>query len=389
MKELILIKSGEIALKGLNKNSFEERMKKNILSAVKDLGPFSIKSAQSTMYLMPEGACDMDEAAERVGKVFGISAYTRAAECEKDFESIKATAAEYLHDQLMDVKTFKVNAKRADKKFPMTSPELCVELGGLLLEQFPHLSVDVHEPELNVVVEVRDFGAYLHGKSLRGAGGIPVGSSGKAMLLISGGIDSPVAGYMMAKRGVSLSAVHFMSPPYTSERAFLKVQSLARQMTDYTGPIKLYSVQFTEIQEAIRDRCEEEYFTLIMRRFMMRIAQRLARRSENLALITGESLGQVASQTMPALVCTDAVCRMPVLRPLIGMDKEEIVRISRAIGTFETSTLPYEDCCTVFTPKHPRTRPSPAAVEKEEAKLPVDELIEKALSTVESRLITH
>lgn len=387
MKELILVKSGEIALKGLNRNSFEEKMKRNILAAVKPVGKFTIKNAQSTMYLIPGGECDMDEAAEKVGRVFGISAYSRAAECEKDFEKLKLTAAEYLKDELLDAKTFKVEAKRADKKFPMKSPEICVELGGYLLEKFPHLSVDVHNPEVTVVAEIRDFGAYVHGKSLRGAGGIPVGSSGKAMLLISGGIDSPVAGYMMAKRGVELRAVHFQSPPYTSERAFLKVKTLLAELVPYTGPVRFLSVQFTEIQEAIRDKCAEELFTLIMRRFMMRIAEKLGRRGECMALVTGESLGQVASQTMPALGVTDAVCGMPVLRPLIGMDKEEIVGISRRIGTFETSTLPFEDCCTVFTPKHPRTRPTVKMVEEEEAKLPVDALIENAVRTVTSELI--
>ena len=380
MKEMILIKVGELALKGLNRRTFEDVLVKNIKRSISYLGPFEVKTAQSTVYVTPlrDGA-DLDEAARRIGCVFGIAAYSRACFAEKSMDSIKINALEYLKEQLELVSTFKVEAKRSDKQFPLKSPQICAELGGYLLEHFPHLGVDVHNPELTVTVEVRDFGAYIHGQALRGAGGIPVGTGGRAAILISGGIDSPVAAYMMTKRGVELTAVHFASPPYTSERAEEKVKELLSIVSRFSGRMVMHTVPFTEIQEEIRKNCPEELFTIIMRRFMMQIAERIARENECAALITGESLGQVASQTIHAISCTDEACSMPVFRPLIGMDKDEIIKTARRIGTFETSIQPYEDCCTVFTPKHPRTRPVLKFVKLAQEELDCEELIERAV----------
>lgn len=390
MKEIILLKNGEIALKGLNRSVFEDRLINNARRRLEPLGRFSFRKAQSTIYVEPKtGGVDLDEAADRLQKVYGIAALTRACVVEKDFEDIKAKAAEYLREELEDAKTFKVEAKRSDKSFPMNSPEICRELGAHLLEHFPHLAVDVHNPDVTVVVEVRDFAAYVHGSQLPGAGGIPVGSGGRALLLLSGGIDSPVAGAMMAKRGLEVFAIHFASPPYTSERAKQKVITLAEKMTAYCGRINLFVVPFTEIQEAIKDQCPEDLFTIIMRRYMMRIACRVARDSSCEALITGESVGQVASQTIQAMNCTDAVCNMPVLRPVVGMDKDEIVIIANKIDTFETSILPYEDCCTVFTPKHPRTKPKMKFVEQAEAGMDMEGLISRAVYNVETIKISQ
>lgn len=384
MREIILLKNGEIALKGLNRNAFEERLIGNARRRLQDLGSFRFRKAQSTIYVEPqEESCDLDEAVNRLCKVFGIAALTRACVVEKEFEQIRTAAADYLKEELEDAKTFKVEAKRSDKTFPMKSPQICRELGEYLLDQFPHLTVDVHHPDVTVMVEVRDFAAYLHGAQLRGAGGIPVGSGGKAMLLISGGIDSPVAGYMMAKRGLEIEAIHYASPPYTSERAKQKVLDLTQELTPYCGRIRLHVVPFTEIQEKIRDLCPEELFTIVMRRFMMKIACRVARANGCEALITGESVGQVASQTIQAIACTDAVCDMPVMRPVIGMDKDEIVIISRKIETYETSIQPYEDCCTVFTPKHPRTKPQLRFVEYAEENMEVEALIQRAVDGIE------
>ncbi len=390
MKEIILLKNGEIALKGLNRSVFEDRLINNARRRLEPLGRFSFRKAQSTIYVEPKtDGVDLDEAADRLQKVYGIAALTRACVVEKDFEDIKAKAAEYLREELEDAKTFKVEAKRSDKSFPMNSPEICRELGAHLLEHFPHLAVDVHNPDVTVVVEVRDFAAYVHGSQLPGAGGIPVGSGGRALLLLSGGIDSPVAGAMMAKRGLEVFAIHFASPPYTSERAKQKVITLAEKMTAYCGRINLFVVPFTEIQEAIKDQCPEDLFTIIMRRYMMRIACRVARDSSCEALITGESVGQVASQTIQAMNCTDAVCNMPVLRPVVGMDKDEIVIIANKIDTFETSILPYEDCCTVFTPKHPRTKPKMKFVEQAEAGMDMEGLISRAVYNVETIKISQ
>lgn len=382
MKEIILIKLGEIVLKGLNKRSFEEALIKNIKHSIKPLGHFETKIAQSTITITPlDDNADLDKVSEKIGKVFGIATYSRACVAEKDLKQIELAAVEYLQESLEDAKTFKVEAKRSDKAFPLKSPQLCAEVGGYILEHFPHLTVDVHNPEFTVTVEVRDFGAYIRGKAIKGAGGIPVGTGGKAAILISGGIDSPVAAYMMAKRGIELTAVHFASPPYTSERAEQKVRELLQLVSLYSGRMIMITVPFTKIQEQIRDKCPEELFTIIMRRLMMSISQRIAEKNNCSALITGESLGQVASQTIHAIACTDCAATMPVFRPLIGMDKDEIVTISRKIDTFETSIQPYEDCCTVFTPKHPRTKPILKFVLEAEGLID-KQLIEEAIENV-------
>lgn len=389
MKEIVLVKYGEMALKGLNKKTFEDMLTKNIKRRIKSLGKFICTSAQSTLYITPDDdSADLSEVVERVGKIFGIAALCRACICEKDFEDITEKSVEYLSEILGGAVSFKVTAKRADKSFPMKSPDICRELGGILLERFPNLHVDVNAPEVTVTVEIRDTNAYVHAENIKGAGGLPVGSSGKAMLLLSGGIDSPVAGWMMAKRGVHIAAIHYVSPPYTSDRAQLKVEQLCEKLTDYCGGIAFYCVPFTEIQEAIKDNCPEEFFTIIMRRLMMEIAQRIADKDGCLALITGESVGQVASQTMAAIACTDAVCRIPVFRPLIGMDKTEIIEIARKIDTFETSTLPYEDCCTVFTPRHPKVRPKLSDIEKAQNSFDFEPLISKAVEDTEMKLFT-
>lgn len=381
MKEIILIKNGELALKGLNRCNFEDILIKNIRRRLKTLGEVTIRKAQSAIYIEPKtDDFDFQEALNRVKLIFGIAGFSRALVCEKDMEDILSKSPEYLKSTLEKVKTFKVEAKRADKRFPLKSPEICRELGGVILSKYHHLKVDVHNPDVTVFVEIRDTNAYVHAEQIQGAGGLPVGTAGIASILISGGIDSPVAAWTMAKRGLRLNAIHFASPPYTSPRAEMKVKTLLSKVARYSGCINLAIVPFTEIQDEIATNCPEEYFTLIMRRMMMRIAEKIARDSGSLALITGESLGQVASQTLPALVTTDAVTNIPVLRPLIGMDKEEIVTISRNIDTFETSILPYEDCCTVFTPKHPKTRPTLESCQEAENNLAIDALIEKAIS---------
>ncbi len=384
MKEVVLVKLGEIALKGLNRRTFEDVLKKNIKKALYGLGYFKLSIAQSTICVIPESKdVDMDKVEDAISRVFGIVTYTRACVCEKDMEDIYAKAPEYLEDILNEAKTFKVEAKRSDKKFPLKSPEICMELGGLILDKFPHLTVDVHNPDVKVTVEVRDFAAYVHADSKKGAGGIPVGTGGNGCILISGGIDSPVAAYMMAKRGIKLTAVHFASPPYTSERALEKVKKLLKLVSRYSGSITMLTVPFTKLQEKIRDDCPEELFTIIMRRLMMQISERIAKDYDCTALITGESLGQVASQTIHAIACTDEAANMPVFRPLIGMDKEEIIKISRKIDTFETSIEPYEDCCTIFTPKHPRTRPVLKFVKYAEEEANFTDLIEEAIKNVE------
>ncbi len=388
MKEIILIKNGELALKGLNRNVFEDALVRNLRQKLSPLGEIEIKKAQSTIYLEPKDEnFDFEEALLRTSKVFGIAAFSRAAVCEKNMDAILKCAPEYLADTMKKIKTFKVEAKRADKRFPLTSPEISAEVGGALLSAFPHLRVDVHNPDEIITVEIRDYAAYIRAGQLHGAGGLPVGTAGQAAILISGGIDSPVAAWMMAKRGLRLNAIHFASPPYTSARAEQKVRTLLSKVAEYSGAINLAIVPFTEIQEKIAEDCPEEYFTLIMRRMMMRIAEKVAAHKHCGALITGESLGQVASQTLLALGCTDIVTDMPVLRPLIGSDKEEIISISRKIDTFETSCLPYEDCCTVFTPKHPKTKPTVELCEIAEKKLDIDTLVERAIAEVEYDLI--
>ena len=384
MKEIILLKDGEIVLKGLNRRTFEDVLKKNIKHAISPLGSFEIKSAQSIIYVRPLSEdIDLDEACLRISRVFGIVSYSRAAVCEeKTLESIMAAAPVYLEKELRAAKTFKVEARRSDKRFPYKSPEICAELGGVILDKFPHLTVDVHNPDLVVNVEVRDFGAYVHGAALKVAGGIPVGTSGNAAILISGGIDSPVAAYMMAKRGLKLTAIHFASPPYTSKRAEDKVVRLLRRVSRYAGKMTMYTVPFTKIQETIKNECPEELFTIIMRRLMMQISSRIAENNKCTALITGESLGQVASQTIGALSCTDDAVDLLVFRPLIGMDKQEIIDISYKIDTYDISIEPYEDCCTVFTPKHPRTRPVLEYVKAAQEKADFEPMIEEAIANL-------
>ena len=386
-EEVILVKLGEIVLKGLNRNTFESVLLKNMRRRLAAVGNFDVKIAQSTVYVIPrDEQADLELAAGRVQKIFGIVTFCRARVTEKSMERILPEACRYLEDTLRRCKTFKVEAKRSDKAFPLTSPEISREVGGALLEAFPHLTVNVHQPDLVVRVKIRDFGAYIHGEPLPGAGGIPVGTGGKAAVLISGGIDSPVAAWCMAKRGLELVPVHFASPPYTSERAEQKVKDLLKKVSEYAGRMFMFTVPFARVQEEILQNCPEEYFTILMRRFMMRVAERIARKEQCGALITGESLGQVASQTLQAIACTDAAAEMPVFRPLIGMDKSEIVKISREIDTFSISIQPFEDCCTVFTPKHPRTRPELSAVLEAESALDVEALVQEC---VENAVITR
>ena len=386
--ELFLLKLGEVVLKGLNRRSFEDKLLANIQRRVRRYGIFRVYSKQSTVYVEPKDeTCDLAGAYAACKQVFGVIAVTRAVPCEKSKEAVLETVKSYLGTQLAAAKSFKVESKRADKSFPMTSIQLSQWVGGELHDCYPNLAVDVHRPEFTVHVEIRETAAYVHGPAESGAGGLPIGMGGKAMSLLSGGIDSPVSSWMMAKRGVQLEMVHFVSPPYTSEQALEKVLELAKLLTPWTGRLTVHIVPFTKIQEEIRKHCPEDYFTLIMRRFMMRLAEKLAYRANCHALVTGESLGQVASQTMLALGATEDACTLPILRPVIGMDKEEIVRIARHIGTFDTSILPYEDCCTVFTPRHPCTRPKLEDVRAAEAALDVDALAEEALAETHWRKI--
>lgn len=379
MREIILIKDGELALKGLNRGTFENVLDKTVKARLKGLGKASIFRSQSTLNVIPEEEnYDLDEAVKRVSKIFGISRFSKAAQAPKDIEGIIFAACEYLKDDFQKAETFKVESKRADKTFPFNSPQICAKIGEGILKTFNHLKVDVHNPDIVVNVEIRETAAYVHAPQLKGAGGMPVGTAGKAAIMISGGIDSPVAAYMMAKRGIQLVAVHFASPPYTLPQAEEKVKALLDKVGDFAGHIKLLVVPFTEIQEAIRDNCPTELFTVIMRRQMMKISEMAARNHDCLALITGESLGQVASQTLPAMYCTDNASTLPVLRPLVGFDKNDIVKISREIGTFDISIEPFEDCCTVFTPKHPKLRPNLEKVIEAEKKI-TDEMREKAL----------
>ena len=384
MNDIILLKQGEIVLKGLNKKYFEQKLASNAARRIKPFGSFHIYTIQSTTYVEPQSDdCDMDGAFEALKTVFGVIALTRAAACEKTPEAIAAKAIDYLGDAMRAARSFKVETRRSDKSFPMTSIQLSQYVGGELADAFPDTAVDVHNPELTVHVEVRDLAAYVHSAPVPGAGGMPVGSNGSAVTLLSGGIDSPVSSYMIAKRGVRLIPVHFWAFPYTGEAAREKVIELARRLTPWCGRMRLCVVPFTHIQEEIRDKCPEEYFTIIMRRFMMRIADRIARDNGCSALVTGENLGQVASQTMQAMGVTESVSQLPVLRPLIGFDKEEIVRLARRIGTFETSILPYEDCCTVFTPRHPALKPTEEKAREAEAALDVAALVEEAVMGVE------
>ena len=390
MNEIFLLKLGEIVLKGANKRQFENKLRQNIRRRMKDYGNFDVYIMQSTVYVEPkDDQADVDGAWEACHAIFGLSSLCRCRPCEKDLDAIFETAEEYLGEDLDMAKSFKVESKRSDKQFPLSSIAISQEIGGRLAEAHPNVAVDVHHPEYTVYVEVRDLSAYVHGPAEPGAGGLPTGVGGRAMCLLSGGIDSPVAAYMMAKRGVEIECVHFFSYPYTSQLAKDKVMELARLVTRYSGRMTVNIVPFTEIQEAIRDNCEEKYFTLIMRRFMMEISQRIAENDGCGALITGENLGQVASQTMEAMAVTGANVHMPIFMPLVGMDKEEIVTIARKIGTMETSILPYEDCCTVFTPQHPKTKPHLGQLIHAEEKLDREELMEKAIAGVEKIRVTY
>ncbi len=384
MNEMFLLKLGEIVLKGGNKFQFENRLKTNVARRMRPFGDFRVYIVQSTVYIEPENdACDLEGAWDACHFIFGVVSLCRCRPCEKNLDDIFEKAMAYLGDDLRMAKSFKVESKRSDKRFPLTSIGISQEIGGRIAEAVEEIEVDVHHPEYTVYVEVRDHAAYVHGPADPGAGGLPTGVGGRAMVLLSGGIDSPVAGYMIAKRGVELECVHFFSYPYTSELAKDKVLELARLMARYCGKMTVNVVGFTEIQEAIRDNCPEEFFTLIMRRFMMKIAERIALDHGCGCLVTGENLGQVASQTMEAMAVTAASVDLPIFQPLIGMDKEEIVTIARKIGTMETSILPYEDCCTVFTPRHPKTKPTKAQVDHACEKLDFDALIERALADTE------
>ncbi len=384
MNEIILLKLGEMVLKGLNRRSFEDKLQANIHRRLWPYGQFKVYTRQSTTYVEPKNdECDVEGAFETLKKVFGIVGLSLARPCEKDKDAIVAACHQFLDDKLSAARTFKVESKRADKSFPLNSIQLSQYVGGELDELYPDLHVDVHNPELTVHVEVRDFAAYVHADPEPGAGGLPVGINGRAVSLLSGGIDSPVASWMIAKRGVALEMVHFFSYPYTSPEAKEKVIQLARDLLPYTGRLTVHVVPFTAIQEELRRSCPEELFTIIMRRFMMRISQEVAKRCGAKALVTGECLGQVASQTMDAMLCTGAVVQLPILRPCVGMDKEEIVQISRRIGTYDTSILPYEDCCTVFTPRHPRLRPILSEVEAAEAGLDIEGMVKAAVDGIE------
>ena len=384
MNEIFLLKLGEVVLKGTNKRQFENRLRQNIRRRMKQYGDFDVYIMQSTVYVEPMDAeADVEGAWESCKSIFGLVSLCRCRPCEKNLDSIFNAVEEYLGDDLDCAKSFKVESKRSDKAFPMTSIAISQEIGGRLAEAHPDCIVDVHHPEYTVYVEIRDLAAYVHGPAEPGAGGLPTGVGGRAMCLLSGGIDSPVAAYMMAKRGMEIESVHFFSYPYTSQLAKDKVLELARLVTKYSGRMTVNIVNFTQIQEAIRDNCPEEFFTLIMRRFMMEISQRIALQDGCGALITGENLGQVASQTMEAMTVTGAVVDIPIFMPLIGMDKEEIVTISRKIGTLDTSILPYEDCCTVFTPRHPKTKPTLGQVLHAERNLGREVLINQALENIE------
>ncbi|MBP0979611.1 MAG: tRNA 4-thiouridine(8) synthase ThiI [Oscillospiraceae bacterium] len=386
MKEVILIKNGEIALKGLNRNVFEDILIKNIKSRLSELGEIKYSKAQSTIYIEPmTDNINISNIISRLKKVFGIAGICRTYSSVKNIDEIKKTALEYLKNELSFIKTFKIESKRSDKKFIYKSPEISRIVGEYLLNNKKDLSVDVHNPEAIINIEVRDFGSYIYAEQLKGIGGLPTGSSGKAMLMISGGIDSPVAGYMMAKRGLELCGTHFVSPPFTSEKAKLKVIDLLKKLSEFSGNIKTYIINFTEFQEAIKKHCPNELFTVIMRRYMLKIAEITASDSGCPVVVTGESLAQVASQTLPALICTESVATRPVLRPLIGLDKLEIINIAKQIDTYDISILPFEDCCTVFTPKHPKTRPTieEILIAEEKIKSLEKSLLEKIWSSIE------
>ena len=388
MKEVLLCKYGEIVLKGLNKGHFEKLLLRELQKRLKFAGDFAVSASQSTIYIEPKNDdADIDEALRLARKVFGIVAVSRAAVVEKDLDAIKKCVKEYIPRFMNGVTSFKADARRSDKRFKYTSPQIAGEVGGAVLEVMPRLKVNLTKPDVVVMTEIRENAAYIHAGAYKGAGGMPLGSNGRALLLLSGGIDSPVAGFMIAKRGVILEALHFESYPYTSEQAFEKVLILARKVSEYSGKIRVHSVSLTELQEALRDNCAEEYFTLLLRRSMMRIAEKLSKDLYLQAIVTGESLGQVASQTMAALGVTDSVAKRPVFRPCIGLDKEEIICIAREIDTFETSILPYEDCCTVFTPKHPKTQPELEKVIEQENLIDYAAIEERAYAAIKTCII--
>ena len=381
-REILLCKYGEIVLKGANRKYFEDTLAREIKRRARAYGDFDVRREQSTLYIEPKNDdADFDGLFLSVQKVFGIVTVARAAVCDKNIDEIRRVAAEYIPQFLEGKKTFKVEGKRSDKAFPLDSPALAREIGATILSA-ARVKVDVHNPDVVVRVEIRDFGACISAGAYKGACGMPISTNGKGLLLLSGGIDSPVAGYMMAKRGVTIEAVHFESFPYTSERARAKVLELASILAEYAGEVKVHVISLTHIQEELVKACQEDYFTLLLRRYMMTLAERVAKRRGCMALITGESLGQVASQTMQALGVTDNAVSLPVFRPCIGMDKEEIITISRKMGAFETSILPYEDCCTVFTPKHPKTKPELEKVLAEEQKLDFDALCDEAFESL-------
>lgn len=384
INEVILCKYGEIVLKGINRNTFESQLLREVKRRAAMIGNYTVRYNQSTVYVEPndENAADsIDLIYNQLGKVFGFAGMCRAAVCEKNIDAILETAKKYLPQKMKKYSTFKCESKRSDKFFPMSSPEISRDVGGAILEAMPHLKVDVNTPDVTVKIEIRETHAYIHAGQDKGAGGMPIGSAGRGLLLLSGGIDSPVAGYMMMKRGMTIECVHFESFPYTSEAAREKVMQLARELTEFCGKIKVHVISLTKIQETLRDNCDEDYFTLLLRRFMMKLASRTAEENSCHVLVTGESLGQVASQTLRALCVTEDAASVPVFRPLIGMDKEEIIKTSRYIGTYDTSILPYDDCCTVFTPRHPRTQPELIKVMAEEEKVDVDSLLEDAWNT--------
>ena len=390
IQEVILCKFGEVVLKGANRKTFESQLIKELRRRASPHGIFKIYYKQSIVYIEPaDEFCDMDGMYESAKKVFGVAGVTRAAVCEKNMDSIVAKAKEYLPEKLAGKRTFKVDAKRSDKRFPLKSPEISREIGGVILSTVRGIKVDVHNPEVTVTVEIRDDFAYIRAGQEPGAGGLPLRSAGRGLLLLSGGIDSPVAGCMMAKRGLEIEALHFESFPYTSERAREKVMQLAQEMCEFCSKIHVHVISLTHIQEELRDNCNEDYFTILLRIFMMRLSERCAREYKCHALITGESLGQVASQTLRAIEVTDSVVNLPVFRPCIGLDKNEIIIQARHYGTFDTSILPFEDCCTVFTPRHPKTQPKIEDVMRELEKVDVEALLDEAYATkyTETKLI--
>lgn len=385
MKKVILVRYGEILLKGLNRPVFEDRLIKNIKRKLYGLGKISVRKSQSRIYIEADDSeYDFDSAIDRLKKVFGIVSLSVVIKVKTDFDIIKKRVLDLVDEvKTRDkLKTFKVETKRGNKRFPMKSQEISCEIGAAILEKNSDISVDVNNPDFVVYLEVREE-TYIYTEKIDASCGMPTGTNGKAMLLLSGGIDSPVAGYCIAKRGVEIQAIHFYSYPYTSERAKDKVIELAKIVSDYCYGIKLHIVPFTDIQLEINEKCPSGEMTIIMRRVMMRIAEKVARKEGAMALITGESIGQVASQTMDGLYVTDDAVNMPVFRPLIGMDKNEVIEIARKIDTFETSILPYEDCCTVFVAKHPNTKPKLEKIKKFEQALDIDELIDKAIENIE------